>query len=479
MDREQVKRIKQDMLTWAAENTEVFYRAADEIWARPELSMQEHESSALLRGILENLGFHVESGVGGMPTAFIASYGSGRPVIGINCEYDALPGLSQSPDKKEKSPLVPGGPGHGCGHNILGAGGVKAAAALRAVMEKYGLEGTIKLIGAPAEELCLGKPLLGKAGELSGFDAFLDWHPWYFNSAGYSGCPAYFNVKYHYTGKTAHGNAPWHGRSALDAAMLQAQATEFLREHIYPGEPPLAANTFNYTFADTGPEFPSVVPDRATIWYVGRFVTSDDAKDALRRIGNCAKGAAIATETTVETEVIAATNHKIPNKALSECMYANFRKLGPPAFTDEENETIAALQRASGVPETKLAADILPFEGGFGPVSDVSEFSWNAPYATVSVAAGPDNVGWHHWTVTYCSAGSIGRKGMDRAAEVIAATGIDLLADPSIITRAREELDERLAGRSYVCLMPEDAAPPLELNADTMAKYRAQSRAEV
>jgi aminobenzoyl-glutamate utilization protein B len=460
------------MLAWTEAHKEAFYGIADKIWSNPELSMQEYEASKLLCEALTDFGFEVERGVGGMPTAFIASSGSGRPVIGINCEYDALPGLSQAAHTTGKSPVISGGPGHGCGHNLLGVGGVKAAAALRFVMEKHKLPGTIKVIGAPAEELCLGKPFLGKAGELAGFDAFLDWHPWYFNAAGAFGAPAYFSVKYHYTGKTAHGNAPWHGRSALDAALLQAHATEFLREHIDPGQPPFAANTFNYTFADTGPEFPSVVPDRATIWYVGRFVTSDEAEDALRRIGKCAEGAAIATETSVETEIIAVTNHRVPNETLAECVHANFVELGPPVFTAEENAEVRALQRAAGVPETALASDILPMAGGYTPVSDVSEFSWNAPYAAASVALGPDNTGWHHWTITACAAGSMGRKSMDKAADIIAAAGIDLLTDPSVIARARGELDERLAGKSYRCLLPEDAKPPLDLNADIMEKYR-------
>ncbi|MDR1028918.1 MAG: amidohydrolase [Clostridiales Family XIII bacterium] len=465
------KEIKRYMLRWADENRDAFYELADGIWTHPELSMQEHRAADLLCGALEGFGFRVERGVGGMPTAFIAGAGNGRPVIGVNCEYDALPGLSQAADRTERVPIVEGGPGHGCGHNILGVGGLKAAVALRRVMEAYGLSGTIKLIGAPAEELCLGKPFLGKAGLLSGFDAILDWHPWYSNDAGCFSCPAYFSVKFHYRGKTAHGNAPWYGRSALDAAMLQAHATEFLREHLDPGKPPYAANTFNYTFPDTGTEFPSVVPDRATVWYIGRFVTTDDAEEALRRITLCAEGAAISTETSVEREIVTATNHRVPNRVLADLMYANFSALGAPVFTEDERETVKALQRATGVPETGLASEILPMSEGFAAVSDISEFSRNAPFVTATVAAGPDNVGWHHWTITRCVAGSIGRKAMDRAAELMAATGVDLLCDPSLIERAKEEFDERLGGKGYRCLLPEDAEPPVDLNADLMAKY--------
>jgi aminobenzoyl-glutamate utilization protein B len=467
-----VKEIKRFVREWAAENREAFYLTARTIWETPELSMQEFTSAGILREVLAGHGFRIEEGAGGMPTAFIASFGSGQPVIAINCEYDALPGLSQAADTSAKKPLVEGAPGHGCGHNLLGTGGVKAAAALRYAMEKYGLSGTIKVIGAPAEELCLGKPFLAKAGLFSGIDAFLDWHPWFGNNADYLDCPAYFSVKYHFRGRMAHGNSPWYGRSALDAAMLQGQASEFLREHFNPGKPPYAANTFNYTFSHTGPEFPSVVPDKASIWYVGRFVTTEDARDALRRITNCAKGAALATETEVETEILTFTNHRIPNKTLSEYMHANFEELGPPEFTEEEQQAVRTIQKEMGVPETGLNTDIMPLNSGYAPVSDISEYSWNAPHAAVAVTMAPDNVGWHHWSVTYLAANSMGRKSMDKAADIIAATGVDLLCDPSIVSRAKAELAERLDGKSYQCLLPADAKPPLTLNADIMAKYR-------
>jgi aminobenzoyl-glutamate utilization protein B len=468
-----VKEVKSFARRWAAENREIYYRTAQFIWENPELSMQEFKSAAALRELLAAEGFQVEGGAGGMPTAFIAGYGSGKPVIGVNCEYDALPGLSQSAEGSVKKPLIEGAPGHGCGHNLLGTGGVKGAIILRRSMERFGLPGTIRLIGAPAEELCLGKPFLAKAGAFANIDAFLDWHPWYSNNAGYFDCPAYFSVKYHYRGRMAHGNSPWYGRSALDAAMLQAQASEFLREHIDPGKPPHAANTFNYTFSETGPEFPSVVPDRAALWYVGRFVTTGDAQEALRRITNCAKGAALATEIEMETELITATNHRIPNKVLAECMSANFEELGPPEFTAEEQQAAKDTQRALGVAETGLETSIMPLSGGYAPVSDISEYSWNAPHVAASVVMAPNNVGWHHWSITFAASASTGRKSMDKAADLIAATGIDLLCDPSILVRAKAEQEERLEGRTYRCLLPVGAKPPINLNADIMAKYRS------
>ncbi|MDR3295070.1 MAG: amidohydrolase [Clostridiales Family XIII bacterium] len=464
--------VKQDIYTWTAANRDVFYEIAQKIWGTPELSMQEFKSSKLLQDALSAQGFRVEPGVGGMPSAFIATFGNGAPVIAINCEFDALPGLSQRSDLAEKSPKTVGAPGQGCGHNLLGTGAVKAAAALRHAMEKRGVAGTIKVIGAPAEELCLGKAFLGKAGLLSGMDAFLDWHPWTYNRADYDACCAYFSVRYHFSGKTCHGNSPWHGKSALDTAMLQAHATEYLREHIYPGEPPEAANTFNYTFTSVGPEFPSVVPDKASTWYVGRFTTSGDAEDALASITNCARGAALSLGTEVDVEIVTMTNHKIPNKTLAACMHGNFAAIGTPEFTEEEQKTARMLQKELGVKESGLATEILPFGGGYSVLCDTSEYSWNAPYATAWVAMSPENAGWHHWGVAYCAANSMGRKSMDTAANLIAATAADLLCDASILQKAKEEWAERLGGKRYRCLLPEGLSPPVDLNADIMEMYK-------
>lgn len=461
MEKEMLAEYKAQIKKWCAENKTPFYEAAMRIWEAPELSLAETKSSKVLLELLEKYGFDTEAGVAGMPTAFIASFGCGRPVIGINCEYDALPGLSQEKNVQEKRPRKEGSPGHGCGHNLLGTAGVKAAAAVSLLIKEGKLSGTIRVIGAPAEELCLGKPYLGKAGLLEGYDAFLDWHPWSYNRMDYDSCCAYFSIKYHFKGKACHGNAPWHGRSALDGALLQAQACEMLREHLPPGCPPDAANTFNYTFSDTGPEFPSVVPDAATAWYVGRFVTTGEARDALRRITDCARGAAIATETRVETELICVTHHKIPNRTLAEVMRRNFEEIGVPAFTEEEQETAREIQRAMGVAESGLASSMRPFGGGYTVVCDTSEYSWNAPYASLWVAMGPENTGWHNWGVTRCAADTMGQKSMDTAAEVIASTACELMFFPELTEKAGQEWQERMAGEQYGCLLPEDAVPPV------------------
>ena len=467
-----LKEIKEFIIEWNEANTADYYEASDQIWETPELSMQEYKSSQTLINLLEKAGFEVEKAVAGMPTAFIASYGSGKPVIGINCEYDALPGLSQDREKLEKAPVKQGAPGQGCGHNLLGTAGVKAATAIKEVIEKFKLSGTVKVIGAPAEELCLGKPFLGKSGCLSGYDAFLDWHPWNYTKVNYDSCQAYMSVKYHFTGRTCHGNSPWHGRSALDAAMLQGHAVEIMREHMYPGCPPDAANTINYTFVTTGPEFPSVVPDYTTAWYIVRFITTEDMEKALERITKCAEAAAMATETEVERELVTATHHKIPNRVLAECMYSNMVQVGAPDFSSEEHKKAKAIQRELGQPETGMPTEIEPFEGGYTVLCDTPEYSWNAPYATAWIAMGMKDCGWHHWGVTRCAGDTMGQKSMDCAAKVISMTAADLLYSPEILAKAHAEWMERMEGKQYQSLLFDDMEPPVNLNKDTMYKYR-------
>lgn len=464
--------LKKVALEWLEANKEPFHQAADTLWKFPELSMEEHNSSALLISLLEDHGFRVEKGVAGMPTAFAATYGSGHPVIGFNAEYDCLPGLSQEVGP-EKKPIVAGGPGHGCGHNLLGTAAVQAAIAVKTVLAQHNLNATLKVFGTPAEELCIGKPFMARAGLFEGLDLFLDWHPWNYNRADYDVCSAYFNIRYHFKGRTAHGSSPWFGRSSLDAALLMAHAVEMLREHIPPSSSTEAANTINFTFSKVGPEIPNVVPDATTAWYVGRFETTELMVDVLKRLGKCAEGAAIATETSVASELITATHDKIPNKVLADVMHKNLEEIGPPRFTEEEQAFVKQMQRNMGV-EKPLALDetIVPFGGGASVLCDTSEFSWFTPYATVWITLAPQGIGWHNWVVASCCGSSIGKKTMSIGAKVIAATALDAIMNPDIVKAAQQELKERIAGRDFVKIIPDTVNPPLDINTATMAKYR-------
>ena len=467
-----VKRVKSELVDWIDENKDEFSAAARYIWEQAELSMEEINSSAKLMELLEKYGFEIEKGVAGVPYAFIATYDAGGPVIGINAEYDALPGLSQD-TCTSKTPIKCEGPGHGCGHNLLGAGGVNAAIALKVICEKDDIPVTIKLFGAAAEEICIGKPYMAREGLFKDVDVFFDWHPWCYNRADYDTCNAYFNIKYHFKGQACHGNSPWYGRSAFDAAMLQGHAVEMLREHIRPSMCGLdAANTINYTFSDTGPEIPSVVADRTTAWYIGRFDRAELMVDVIDRINKCAEGAALATGTTVEIETVTACHDKLENVTLAEVMHKNMEEIGVPHFTEEEQNYAKGLQKALDIEPTGLDETIMPFGGGGTALCDTSEYSWFAPYATIWVTAGPAGTGWHNWTTVACTGTDIGFKALNSAAKIIAASALDVIAEPAIIDKAKAELAEKLTEREYIKLLPDDAVPPVGINKEKMEKFR-------
>ena len=465
---------KKHVAEWVEGNKGALYQLSDAIWSYAELGMEEYQSSEDIIKYLKKNAFTVEEGVADMPTAFVATFGSGKPAIAFSCEYDSLPGLSQDKGVNQKSPIVAGAPGHGCGHNILGVAAITAAMALKNVMTDAGLQGTIKIFGTPAEELCIGKPYMARAGLFNDIDAFIDWHPLAANMANYDTSNAYFNIKYHFRGRTAHGNSPWYGRSALDAAVLMGHMIELLREHTTPGNPPRAANTINYSFPDVGPSFPSVVPDRATLWCIGRFVDTEEMNYVIHRAHKCAEAAAMATETEMEAEVISAIHEAIPNKTISQVLHDNLEIVGAPKFTEDEQNFAKKMQRDLGVTETGLDIHIMPLSSGAGGVSDNSEYTWFAPFAMLGVTSCPKDVGWHNWQVTACCGSTIGKKALDVAAKIMAMTAIELAMHPEIIDKARKEFNERLKGRIYKSLIPDTVKPPKLVNRETMDRYRSR-----
>ncbi|HUL29369.1 MAG TPA: amidohydrolase, partial [Thermodesulfobacteriota bacterium] len=329
-----LRKAREDALSAAVGIEKELNLMSDKLWTYAELAMEEFRSTKVLTDYLAKNGFKVERNVAGMPTAFVATWGSGAPVIGFNVECDALPGISQKATVT-KDPVVEGAPGHGCGHNYLGVGSIGAAVAMKSSMEKNGIRGTLKLFGNPGEELCIGKPYFAEAGIYKDVDAFLDWHPLGNNAASAASCNAYFNVRYRFYGKTGHGNVPWTARSALDAAILQANMVEFLREHIRAGDAS-AATTINYSFTQVGPSYPNVISDYTEAWYVGRLPSDEVLQDTVRRITLAAEAAAKATETRMEMKWLSATHIRIPNMALAKLIDKNLRTVGPPKFTKEE-----------------------------------------------------------------------------------------------------------------------------------------------
>ncbi len=444
---------------WVEERADAFFGYAKSVWEYAELGCSEFRSSKLMVEVLRENGFEVREGVAGMPTAFVAVWGSGNPAIAFSCEYDALPGLS--PDAAEST--GPAGPGHGCGHNLLGVGSVMAAIAAGEWLKLKGIPGKLVVFGTPAEELCIGKPFMAREGLFDGMDAILDWHPWIRNSADYDTCNAYFNIKYHFHGRNAHGNSPWMGRSALDGAVLMGHAIEMLREHIPPGNPG-AANTINYTFSDVGPCYPSVVPDHSTLWAVGRITESETMEGIMARVHRCAEGASIATGTSWEMEFKTASHEKIPNRALSTVLYRNFLEIGGPDFTREDQDLARAIQKRMNVPQTGLDNSIPPLREGASILTDNSEYSWFAPFAMIWVATAPEGFGWHNREIAECTRSSIGRKAMTTAAKVLAASCVELFRKPELLSEAKRELAERLAGRTYKSLIPDETPVPVAIN---------------
>lgn len=448
------------------------FAISDYLWEHPELSMQEYEAAEKLTAFLEKEGFIVEKGIAGMPTAFLASWGKGTPVLAFSSEYDALPGLSQKKECTVQDPVMPMAPGHGCGHNLIATGGILAAIALKSCMEEEELTGTIKIFGTPAEELCIGKPFMAREGCFEGVDAFIDWHPYHMNQASACDTNAYFNVKYHFSGKPSHGNAPWEGRSSLDGAMLMGHAIEMLREHIKPGSEN-SPTTLNYAFPDVGNSFPNVVPAKTIIWCVGRMKNAEMAADVLKRLKDCADGCAQATGTTVEHEVITATHDMIPNLCLGKVVEENLRLSGPPAYSPEDQEAAKAIQKAMGAEPTGYSGNIEETVLSSQPVTDSSEYSWYAPVAFLNVALAPSqDAGWHSWTTAKFAGSSVGKRVLETVGKTLAMTGYDLLTKPELLKEAKAELEERLAGRTYKTLLPEGAQPDLLTNRDIMDKFR-------
>ncbi len=473
-EESKVSKEKQLVLDWLArpENVEKFGKISDSIWSFAELGMQEFKSSKLLADTLEEAGFSVERGAAGMPTCFVASYGSGKPVIGILGEYDALPMISQKGRVPTQDPLVDGAPGHGCGHNLMGTAASAAAIAVKQVMDKYHLQGTIKVFGSPAEETLISRPYMVKAGLFADVDAVIDNHSSSSLGTGYGrGGNAMYSVLFSFKGKTAHGaGAPWTARSALDAVELMNIAANFLREHLF------YTYRMHYVIVEGG-EAPNVVPDRATVWYYIR--NSDErVEEMFERVINCAKGAALATGTELtEVRILSAIHQRNANKKLAELLFENIKIVGMPQWTEEEHAFAKALQKELGRQESGMPTEYQPLEDPSpvftgGGSSDVGEVTRVVPTTTVVFPGQvPGNIG-HHWSCVAANYGSTAWKGLTAGAKVMAATAIDLFQKPEELKIMWEEFNTFEKEHPYKSFLPEDAKPPLDLNQELMEKFR-------
>jgi aminobenzoyl-glutamate utilization protein B len=466
---------KQAVLDWLGRpvTVETFGKISDSIWQYAELGLQEFRSSKLLADTLEAAGFTVERGLAGMPTCFVATYGSGKPVIGLLGEFDALPMLSQKGRVPKKDPVVEGAPGHGCGHNAMCTAAAAAAIAVKDAMIAHGIKGTIKVFGSPAEEIVASRPYMIRAGLFEGVDAVIDNHSssGFGTDYGVSGNALYSTI-FTFKGKTAHSaGAPWLGRSALDAVEIMDVATNFLREHL-----PLSQR-LHYVILEGG-EAPNVVPDKASVWYYVRN-TDERLEDMYQRVVNCAKAGALAAGVELSSmRVVSAIHQRHANKAAAELFQKNIELVGMPAWSDEEQAFAKALQKELGAKEegmplkvNKLEASSGEFVGGGS--SDVGDVTLIAPTATITFPGAAPSVIGHHWSNVACWYGSTAWKGLNAGAKAIAASAIDLLTKPEELAKLRKEFEEYSKIHPYKPFLPADAQPPNDLNRELMEKYRA------
>jgi len=454
--------LKQEAIRWIEANEKMLDDASLAIWQFAEVALAEYESSKHLADMLEREGFTVERGVADMPTAFVASFGSGKPVVGILAEYDALPGLSQKPYTAHKEALQPAASGHGCGHNLFGVGSTAAAMAIKSVMQKRGLAGTVRLFGCPAEEILLGKVYMAKAGVFDDLDVCFAWHPGSRNAIRLAASSAMNNFEITFHGKTAHGAAsPWSGRSALDAVELTNIGVNFLREHVRP------TVRIHYVIPDGGMA-PNVVPDYAKVWYFVRDKDREGVEQLYDRVLKIAKGAATMTETTHEVYLITGVYNKMVNRALSEVLHKNLQLVGGPQFTEDEQKFAKQLQSSFGAKEDGLSTKIEelkePEKFMGGASTDVGDVSWLVPTASLTTACWPGGMPGHSWGVVTCAGSTIGLKGMRVTAKTIAATAIEVLMDPRVVEKAQAEFKEKTKDFTYKNAVPKYQKPRLPIN---------------
>ena len=435
------------------------------LWGQAEVGLQEHQSSQILIERLRKAGFEVKTGLSGMPTAFVASYGEGRPIIGILAEYDALPGLSQKVSA-EREAVREGAPGHACGHSGLGAGALGAALGVRAAMERHGLGGTIRLYGTPAEETVIGKVYMTLDGQFDDLDICLHWHPASQNGAWAGSSKAVVSAKFTFHGTPAHASAsPASGRSALDAVELMNIAANFMREHVKED-----ART-HYVITDGGGQ-PNVVPPQATVWYFVRANAHQDVEHNFRWLQEIAEAAAKMTRTRLTVAIDTDCHEIIPNAPLSDLITQNLERIGAPKFTDEEILFARRLQEplvAQFGTQFTLALDdriyretVATAELSKGS-TDVGDISWRVPTGGLRTTCFPADSPGHSWQNVASIGSTIGEKGILYAAQVLAITALDLMEKPEAIAAARADWQQRMAKRTYFSFIPKGQRPPVAI----------------
>ncbi|WP_028552920.1 M20 family metallopeptidase [Paenibacillus sp. UNC451MF] len=447
-----------------------FIQISDKIWEYAETRFEEKQSAELLCQALEKEGFKVERGAAGIETAFIGSFGTGKPVVAILGEFDALSGLSQNRGVAAHNPIQEGGNGHGCGHNLLGTGSLAAAVALKQYMEEHQLPGTVRYYGCPGEEGGSGKTFMAREGVFDDTDFALCWHPAPVNGIMPGSSLANYQVYFKFKGRSSHAAASPHlGRSALDAVELMNVGVNYLREHI------IQEARIHYAITNSGGTSPNVVQANAEVLYLIRAPKTPQVEEIYQRVCDIARGAALMTGTQVEIVFDKACSNLIGNSVLEEVMHKQFTKLGVPVFDESEKELARAIRetltdedkkmfrRMKGLENKDLADFLLPYsKAGLSVGSgstDVGDVSWIVPTVQCITACMAIGTPFHTWQLVAQGGTSLGHKGMLHAGKVIAATALEVMQNPELLEAAKAELNQYLDEEPYVCPIPADVKP--------------------
>lgn len=439
-------------------------KMAIDIWDNAEVSNEEVKSSQLYKETLKSHGFRITEYDGELKNAFIAEYGSGKPVIAVLAEYDALPGLSQNVDT-EFNPIKENAPGHGCGHNLLGAASFGSVLAIKKYIEEENIEGTIRFYGSPEEETLVGKGKMLKAGMFEGCDLALSWHPMNVNATLKKAFLSNNSIKFKFHGISSHAaQSPESGRSALDAVELMNVGANYLREHV------IDSARIHYTITNAGGA-PNIIPSEAESWYFVRAPHRKDVEEITERLIKVSQGAAMMTETTTDYEILGGSYEYLPNNILTDLTYKNMKEIDTPEYTKEELQFAKSIQETvdpktvkaeikkfidlgNSKEETYIHQEVIDEKDADSVVtvgsSDSGDVSWNMPMNVFLTATWPQGVAAHSWQATASSGSSMGLKGMLYSSKILTATMYDLLNDNKLVEEAIKEFNERTQEDKYV-----------------------------
>ena len=458
LNSQSVNKLKKDLLNSIEEKTLELTSLSDKIWEAAEVAFREDKSAEYLIEYAEANGLTIERGLAGMPTAFTASYGKGKPVIGIIGEFDALPGLSQT-TAPYRDELIEGGAGHGCGHNLFGTASLGAAIAIKELIEKGSIEGTVKFFGTPAEEKFFGKLWMIREGVFDDVDICMDWHPADKTEANVQPSLALVDFMVEFTGQSAHASMdPWNARAANDALELYTSGINAYREHVQPSV------RMHYHIQDAG-QVVNVVPDYSRIWVRVRDITKEGLQPVYDHVKKMAGGAAIMANVEHKVSLISGIHDLLPNRTGGAAMQKNLEALGDIQYTQEEIDFALEMQRNNGKPKIGIDGKIRSLRETLkspgGGSTDVGDVSYNVPVVSLNATTAPKGVPWHSWSVVASSGMSIGHKGMLYAAKALGMTMVDIFKDSRLRDDIKREFDERIGEYEYDPFL-DPGPPPLD-----------------